>query len=184
MRLFAALPVDGEARDELVRVLERLRRRDWPVKWVRDDGLHVTLKFLGEVDPERAPAVATAIRDAVRETPTLPFTPTELGAFPNPSQAKVLWAGYQTETALELMVHRIEQATGALGFPIEGRAFRPHVTLGRVRDGARLPREAAELLRRESLAAGFTSERVVLFQSHTGAGGARYVELDSFSLGV
>ena len=183
MRLFAALPVTGEAERELRALLARCRGRDWPVKWVRDDGLHVTLRFLGEVASERVSMVREALGGAVAGTPALPFSPTELGAFPSLARARVLWAGYDSEAALELLAHRVERAVMELGFPAEPRAFRPHVTLGRVREGARLPREGLGALAAETLTAAFVVVRVVLYESRTGAGGSRYEELASFALG-
>jgi len=182
MRLFAALPVGGDARAELERILAAFRRTDWPVKWVREGGLHVTLKFFGEVAPERLAPIRDALAAAERGTPALPFTPTELGAFPSLQRARVLWAGYQTEPALELLVHRVEQATEPLGFPGEGRPFRAHVTLGRVREGSRLPREGMGALEGAVLKAGFTADRLVLYQSRPGPAGTTYDELDSFPL--
>jgi 2'-5' RNA ligase len=183
MRLFAALPVGGDARTELERKLAEYRTQDWPVKWVREGGLHVTLKFLGEVEAEQLPAIRAALADAVRGTPVLALAPTELGAFPSLARARVLWAGYHAEPALELLVHRVERGTEPLGFPGEGRPFQAHVTLGRIKDGTRLPREGLGALERESLTAGFTADRVVLYQSRQGPAGPSYDELDSFPLG-
>ena len=182
MRLFAALPVTGDARTELERKLTAFRRTAWPVKWVGEGGLHLTLKFLGEVEPERLGAIRAALDGAVRGTPALHFTPTELGAFPSLPRARVLWAGYHTEPALEMLVHRVEQATDRLGFPGEGRPFRAHITLGRVREGGRLPQEGLGALEREALTAGFTAHRLVLYQSRPGPVGTTYDELDSFAL--
>jgi 2'-5' RNA ligase len=182
MRLFAALPVVGDAKAELERKLTAFRRADWPVKWVREGGLHVTLKFLGEVELERLAAVRAALSTAARGTPVLSFSANDLGAFPTLSRARILWAGYHSGPELELLVHRVEQATAPLGFPVEGRPFRAHVTLGRVREGARLPREGLGALERETLTAGFTADRLVLYQSRPGLGGATYAELDSFLL--
>jgi 2'-5' RNA ligase len=182
MRLFVALPVRGDARAELERKLVALRRTDWPVKWVREEGLHLTLKFLGEVEQERLTAIRAALDGAVRGTPALHFTPTELGAFPSLSRARVLWAGYHTEPALELLVHRVEQATERLGFPGEGRPFHAHVTLGRVRDRARLPREGLGGIEHEALTGEFTANRLVLYQSRPGPAGPVYDELESFAL--
>lgn len=182
MRLFAALPVEGEAKTELEHKLAAYRQRDWPVKWVRDEGLHVTIQFFGEVGADRTEDLGSALREASAGTADLAFRPTEMGAFPSFSGARVIWAGYEAETALELMVHRVAQATAALGFPVEGRPFRPHVTIGRLREGAQLPRDAAEILEQESLSAGFTADRLVLFESRSRPGGAHYIPVDSFPL--
>lgn len=182
MRLFAALPVTGEAERELRALLARVRERDWPVKWVRDEGLHVTVRFLGEVNGDRVPGVREGLQAAVGATSPLSFSATELGAFPSLSRARVLWAGYESEPALELLVHRVEQAMQRLGFPGEAKTFRPHVTLGRIRDGVRLPREGFGALTEERLTGGFVAERLVLYESRTGPGGSRYLEVDSFAL--
>ncbi|HTS88993.1 MAG TPA: RNA 2',3'-cyclic phosphodiesterase [Gemmatimonadales bacterium] len=182
MRLFAALPVEGAARDELGRNLAQLRRRDWPVRWVREEGLHVTIKFFGEVgEPE---GIIGLLREASAGAPVQPLAPVGLGVFPNPSRARIVWAGYQGEPSLELLVHRVERGAVALGFPVEGRPFRPHVTLGRVRDGSRLPAEAAALLEEMPLTDGFSVDRLLLLSSRTGPGGATYSEVASIPLGA
>lgn len=156
---------------------------EWPVRWVRGDALHVTVKFFGEVVTDQVDAVREALRAATRNTPVLPFAPGELGAFPSLRRPRVLWAGYESEAALELLAHRVEQRADALGFPVEGRPFRPHVTLGRVRDGVPWPSAAADRLEREALQASFVADRLVLFESRQGAGGPVYSPVDSFSLG-
>jgi RNA 2',3'-cyclic 3'-phosphodiesterase len=182
MRLFVALPVTGAAEEELERKLAEYRREAWPVAWVRDGGLHVTIKFLSEVEERRVTDISAALGGAAAGTSVLQFVPTEISAFPSFTRARVLWAGYESESALELMVHRIEQALVPLGFPGEGHPFRPHVTLGRLRDGARLGTEARRRLERETLSGGFSADRLVLYQSRTGPGGSVYSEVDSFSL--
>ncbi len=183
MRLFAALPVGGEAAAELERLLEEFRRLEWPVRWVRNNGLHLTVKFLGEVGVDRVNRVRETLAAAASGTPALPFAPGELGAFPNLTRPKVLWAGYESETALELLVHRVEQGTEALGFPVEGRPFRPHVTLGRLREGATLPPNAAARVEQQALRASFVAERLVLFESKAAPDGPVYSVVDSYPLG-
>lgn len=184
MRLFVGIPVEGEVADVLGGLLERWERNGWPVKLARPEGLHLTLKFLGAVESERYPALLEAVADAVRGTPALSFALSELGAFPELVRARVLWAGLESEAALELLVHRIERACAGLGFPLEGRPYRPHVTLGRVRAGNRLPSTAIERFEAEALPrATFLSNQVVLYQSLAGAGGSRYEVKASFPLG-
>ena len=86
---------------------------------------------------------------------------------------------------LELLVHRVERACAGLGFPVEGRPFRPHVTLGRVREGRRLPEPAVRAIEGAELpAASFMAERVVLYESLPGPGGSRYEERATFPLGT
>lgn len=119
MRLFAALPVSGDATLELTELVRECERSDWPVRWVRPASLHLTVKFYGEVAPARAPEIESVLRQATRGVLPIPLAPRELGAFPGFAGAKVLWAGYEADGALELLAHRVEQGSDALGFPGE-----------------------------------------------------------------
>lgn len=184
MRLFAAIPVGPPAAGVLTELVERWRVTDWPVKWVRAEGLHLTLKFLGSVDEQRLDAVRDSLGNAIAGTPGLSFTLGELGAFPSLAAGRVLWADLESEGALELAVDRVERACAELGFPLEGRPFRPHVTLGRVREGRRLSPSAIEAIESTRLEpASFMSEAIVLFESRTGPGGSRYEPRATFPLG-
>jgi 2'-5' RNA ligase len=182
MRLFVALPVTGAAALELTTLLDRFGPLGWPVKWIRPDQCHVTVKFLGEVRPEMVATIEATLREAVGSMAALTLYPDELGGFPTVERARVLWAGYQMEPALELMAHRVERACATLGFAVEGRPFRPHVTLGRLRGGQRLATEGAAAWAAETLHEAFVADRVVLYQSHLGAGGSRYSALTRFPL--
>lgn len=183
MRLFAGIPVSGTAESALLGVLARLQQTGWPVRWVRPEGLHLTVKFLGEVAEDRLRAVADTLAVAASGTGMLAFGCTGLGAFPSLARPSVLWAGLEAEPALELLVDRVERGCTDLGFPLEGHPHRPHVTLGRVRRDERLPASAAALLEAERVAGNFTAERLVLYRSHPGAGGSRFESLLTFPLG-
>ena len=137
MRLFAAVPLTEPARQEVAGLLGRLRERDFPVRWVADEGLHLTLKFYGEVGSERAEVIEEAVRQAGEGTEPLHLRLADLGAFPAPARPRVLWLGIEAPPALELLQDRLERRSEAIGFPPEGTPFRPHVTLGRVREGQR-----------------------------------------------
>jgi RNA 2',3'-cyclic 3'-phosphodiesterase len=184
MRLFAALPVSGDATPELTELIREFDRSDWPVRWVRPEGLHLTVKFLGEVAAGLVPEIEAALRQASRGVPAIPLAPAALGAFPGFASARVLWAGYEAEAELELLVHRVEQGCAALGFPVEGRPFRPHVTLGRVREGRSLHPRAVDALEERSLTHGFVADRLVLYESVTGPNRAAYSPLVTISLGA
>jgi 2'-5' RNA ligase len=143
MRLFAGIPIVDEARREIVALLGRLRESGWPVRWVHDDGVHLTLKFFGEVAPERLQVIEEAVRFAARGTGPLALRLEALGAFPSAARPRVLWIGVEGPSALELLYDRLERGGEAIGFPPEGAPFQPHVTLGRVREGHRLRRAAS-----------------------------------------
>ena len=185
MRLFTAIPVTGTVQVALRDLVSGYRSRDWPVKWVSEPGLHLTVKFLGPVEPDRVAALEAALAGATAGTPRLPFALRELGAFPGFGRARVIWAGLESEAALELMVDRVERACAALGFPVEGHPFRPHVTLGRVREGRHLSEAAIRALEGAQLpAADFLADRLVLFESTPGPGGSVYATRATFPLGT
>lgn len=130
-----------------------LRERRLPVKWVPPDGIHVTLKFLGEVEEAREAELRAALAQAAAAEGTggeggegggVTVQVEGFGVFPDFRRPRVVWAGVAPEPALELLQHRVEQAFAPLGFPTEARAFRPHITLGRAARDAR-PRDFAGL---------------------------------------
>ena len=159
-------------RQELWEALAPLRKRreQLPVKWVRPENIHLSLKFLGDVDERREPELARALQQAagtgVAPRP-LALEIAGFGVFPDYHRPSVLWAGVTAEPALELLQHAVEQAFAPLGFPTEARAFRPHVTVGRATRDAR-PRDFAgleEILGGTAFAETVTIADVDLMQS-------------------
>ena len=149
-------------RQELWDVLAPLRQRreKLPVKWVRPENIHLSLKFLGDVEETREPELRTALtRAAGSGAAARPLTVqiTGFGAFPDYHRPHVLWAGVTPEPGLELLQHGVEQAFEPLGFPTEARAFRPHVTVARASRDAK-PRAFAGL---EELLAGVDFDETV-----------------------
>lgn len=165
MRLFAAVPLPEPARGELAGLLERLRRRELPVRWVGDHGLHLTLKFFGEVGAERLDVIAEAIRLAAGTPEPLPLRLGELGAFPNPRRPRVVWVGLEAPPALELLQDRLERQCDAIGFPPDSAPYRPHVTLGRVREGERCPLREVEAAAGPVKPVEFLATDLVLYES-------------------
>ncbi len=160
-----------------------VRERGLPVKWVRPEGggLHLTLKFLGDVDEAREPELRAALGQAAGarpggETRGVTVRIEGFGVFPDFRRPRIVWAGVTADPALELLQHRVEQVFSPLGFPTEARAFRPHLTLGRAGREAR-PRDFTGL--EDVLATlAFDATSVVpdldLMQSTLQSGGAVY----------
>lgn len=133
MRLFIALGIPPEAREELARLQGWLR--GLPVRWVDPAGVHLTLQFLGEAAETSAPALL----EALAGLPAAPFALglEGLGAFPDLRRPRVLWVGLGGDlAALARLQAAVLAATAPLGFAPEARPFRPHLTLGRVRQDA------------------------------------------------
>jgi 2'-5' RNA ligase len=121
----------------------RERREKLPVKWVRPENIHLSLKFLGDVEDAREPELRRGLQQAAGtrgEPRPLTLQITGFGVFPDYHRPHVLWAGVTAEPGLELLQHAVEASFAPLGFPTEARPFRPHVTLGRAARDAR-PRD-------------------------------------------
>lgn len=174
MRLFAAVPVSEPAREQILMLLGKLRGAGWPVRWVHDEGLHMTLKFFGEVATERLEVIAEALRFAAHGADPLALELGELGAFPSRNRPRVLWVGVQAPAGLELLQDRIERGCEAIGFPPEGAPFQPHITLGRLREGQRLPPGGLDDHADGFEQVSFVAQQLVLYESLLTTGGLRY----------
>jgi len=144
VRLFVALTPPPEVQRAVWDAFAPLRARALPVKWVPPDGIHLTLKFLGEVADDRLAELGGALLDAVAGARAISLVVRGAGAFPDARRPRVFWAGVEPDPAIELLQDRVERVFAPLGFPTEARAFRPHLTLGRAGRDARM-REFAEV---------------------------------------
>lgn len=183
MRLFVAVPLPPPALAEAGSLLRGLREREWPVRWVRDDGLHITLKFFGEVTSDRLEAIEELVQLATAGMASMQLSLAGGGAFPSGARPRVLRLEVSAGADLELLQDRLERGGEQIGFQPEGRPFRPHVTLGRVREGHRLPPDAMRQL--EALPPGlpFLADQVVLFESRQTGNGPAYTARLAQSLG-
>ena len=162
---------------------ERLRLLAPGVAWVARDNLHLTLKFLGNVETSRLAEVERALATAAAARPSYELDVRGLGAFPTRTRARVLWAGVgagAAETAA--LAAGVDDALAALGFAREGHAFAAHITLGRVREPRANPR-LAEALDGGAAFGRQRVRRIALMRSELSPRGARYTELASLALG-
>jgi 2'-5' RNA ligase len=185
MRLFIALNLPERERLAMHQAVAPVRAAVPGASWVRAENLHVTLKFLGEVEDGRAEALREALDGAARRSRPLALSLGGVGAFPNLRAPRIVWMGAAPDARLELLYDDVERACDALGFPVEGRAFRPHVTLGRVRErasggDARALSSAARAVR---YVGAVDVETVDLMRSTLAAGGSRYELLHAARLG-
>lgn len=185
MRLFAAVPLPPEAHEAAAGELRTLKALGWPVRWVREEGLHLTLKFFGEVTPDRLETIIEMLGFCVDRMTPMTLAVTGAGVFPFRSKPRILRLDVTPHPELELLQDRIERAGERIGFPPEGRPFHPHITLGRVREGHRLPGDALERLDAIGEHAAFVADQVVLFESELGPQGPSYQSrADWFLTGV
>jgi len=180
VRLFVALEIPAAVRQDFAALLHAFRATTKEPRWVRAENLHVTLKFLGEVDEVRVGAIRSALGEIRSENPVaLEFR--GLGFFPNEKHPRVLWAGMEALPNLKTLAVDIEGAVEELGIPREKREFSPHLTLARF-ERPRLP-EALRKLIADNQQRGFGSLRTNefhLIQSKLKPAGAEYTTVATF----
>jgi 2'-5' RNA ligase len=135
LRTFIAFELDDELCANLGRLQERLRAQLSPqsVRWVRPEGIHLTLKFLGDTTMDQVEQVQAALVRAAAGVDPFCFVVGGLGCFPNTRRPRVVWVGVDEATGALAQLHQaVEREVAPLGFPTERRAFHPHLTLGRV----------------------------------------------------
>jgi RNA 2',3'-cyclic 3'-phosphodiesterase len=185
VRLFFAIELGDALLDRLEETTALLRAEAPELAWVARERRHLTLKFLGDVDEGAAAKLIEAADRAVARHQPLEMSVREVGAFPNFRRARVVWIGVEQEPRLELLHHDLELACEQVGFEVEGRPFRPHITLARVR--APLPvermRALARVARTVRMRAMVPVEQITLFESTLAPAGARYRRIHAASLG-
>ena len=141
IRSFIAIELPEEAKEGLARLRKELDRDEHKfVKWVDPGGIHLTLKFLGNIPSKRITEITEAIKEAAQGISPFHLEISGLGAFPSLRQARVLWVGIGGEVdELSRLQQNIDSALAALGFAKEERSFVPHLTLARIRQGASPP---------------------------------------------
>lgn len=179
MRLFIAIELPETIRTAIAEVQERLKAGGPSANWTRPEGIHLTLKFLGDVDETRVPAIVRALEDAVRGAGPLTLGVAGAGAFPKGKVPRVLWLGVTGDTErLASLQAAVEEAMTRLGFEREARTFSPHLTLARIKFPK--PRDnwqqAIDGIRAVELGT-FEADHISLMQSELRRDGAVYTEV-------
>lgn len=190
LRLFFAVPVPGEARLRVGELIERVQRDVGDgtarIRWVRVEGLHLTLRFLGPTPEDRLGPLGEAADALARLDAPFEVRLSGGGAFPSLARPRSLWVGVQDGAdRLANLADALTGAAGECGLVLDTRPFAPHLTIGRT-DGVRLGPAAARALEHaaDGLAVRFEVDRIVLFRSILGGGPARYEPLHEARLGA
>jgi len=183
IRAFIAVTLAAPVVEEIAKVRAALLAAKGDVRWTRIEGLHLTLKFLGDIARNQIEPILAALREALGEQPPLQVRAQGLGAFPNLRRPRVVWVGLTGEGLKELS-ETVETALMPLDFPPGEREFMPHLTLGRVRSLRGWERVLAVVKEYEQTNFGESRvEQVTLYQSELRPDGAVYSPLGSIPLG-
>ncbi len=178
MRLFVAIPVDDQIKRRMLRVCDDIDVRDARVRWCSAELLHLTLKFIGEVEDSLLKPICEAVQRVADKTPLLEMEIRETGCFPAAGPVRVIWiGGSESSGTLLQAVQELEDDLAPLGITKEKRTFSEHFTIGRVKFDHSRGR-----LRESVGAAGFDACRqavreLVLYQSTLCQSGAQYLPI-------
>ncbi|HEY7726730.1 MAG TPA: RNA 2',3'-cyclic phosphodiesterase [Anaeromyxobacteraceae bacterium] len=190
LRLFVAVEPPPAVRRRLAALQAEVRRAAGraadDVRWVAPEQIHLTLAFLGNAPEERIDAVRGAVADAAAACAPLHLEVRGAGGFPSARRPRVVWAGLAGDLEpLGALAADLRRRLAPLGFPLEERDFRAHLTLGRSRDrGGARGMAGALAAANEADPCAWRADEVVLFRSHLGPGGARHEALQRAEMGA
>ncbi len=168
IRTFVAIETPPDVRRRAAALVERLRGSPAKVRWTELDSMHWTLNFLGDVDDTEIPAICAAVAEAAAPLASFDLEVRGVGAFPTTGRPRTLWLGVgDGEEQMVLLQSALVDRLERLGFRAEARRYRPHLTLGRVRDSSVGLDELAALVEQNSdtIAGSMPVDEVVVFSS-------------------
>jgi 2'-5' RNA ligase len=187
MRTFIAIELPQEIKDSLSRIQAQLKSSGADVKWVEPKNIHLTLKFLGEIDEKRLEKISAILEEVAKEKGTFALRIASCGAFPKINSPRVIWVGVDKgNRETEEIARGLEERIAKVGIPKEDRPFSSHITLGRTRSPTNR-QSLAEVLNK--LAVDFAKEnlefkatKITLFKSTLTPKGPIYEVLKEASL--
>jgi 2'-5' RNA ligase len=180
MRLFVALSIPAEVRENIASLIASLRRADAKSRWVNPQNLHVTLKFIGETASEKVPAICDALATIATAQPLL-LEFRDVGFFPNVRRPSVAWIGIEAPPALALLATDVNRVLTSIGVPREEKLFVPHLTIARFKETRLSPALQAEIEKHKDQSFGScTADEIHLIESRLKSSGAEYTTLRSF----
>lgn len=180
MRLFVALDFPGEVRQALRDLIARLQRESSGARWVRPEGMHITLKFIGETDAKNLDAIRAAL-SPIQSANSVTMRFRSLGFFPNERRPRVMWCGVEASPNLVEVAAGVERVLEPLGIPRESRDFVPHLTLARFNSHMGFEKfvKAAGELKSYDFGSAHETE-FYLYESVMNPSGAEYNRLATF----
>jgi len=179
MRLFVALSIPRDVRENLALLIRELRGVDPNPKWINPDNLHVTLKFIGEVAPEKVMGIGDALAAVHAQQQVIEFR--DVGFFPDARRPSVAWVGIQPPQMLSSLAAEVNRVLAPLGIRREEKPFVPHLTIARFKETRLSPALRGEIEKQKSRKFGTLSTgEFHLVESKRKSTGAEYTTLRSF----
>lgn len=184
VRTFIAIEISDALRQKIAGVQEKLKKEKERVSWTKPGNIHVTLKFLGDVEENEINAIVEAVERAVGSFNSFILSVKNIGAFPNLRRPRVFWVGIENPPVqLTQIFEKIEDELNQIGFPKETRKFSPHLTIGRVRSP--ISDGFIEKFKKETFEGGKVRvEEIVVMKSDLKPTGAVYTPLKKVKLKV
>jgi 2'-5' RNA ligase len=184
MRTFIAIDLDKEIKDKLSSFLLELDKVSKKIKWAKKEGMHLTLKFLGEIEEKMIPEVKSILEEISSKCPSFILRLRGTGTFPERRKnPRVIWVGIEESKDLKALQAQLEQELEKKGFPREKREFHPHLTLGRIKPHSYLGSIFSLLeSNKESDFGEMEVKKIAFFQSILKPTGAEYRVLSEFDL--
>ena len=184
IRTFISVELPQEIHDTLKQLQDVLKVPMPDVRWTKSSNIHLTLKFLGDVEVSRIDTISVALADIARQFSSFTMNLAGIGAFPNSRKPRIVWVGIEKgANELVSMAKQIEDAMKKLGFPREKRSFRPHLTVGRIRH-LEHPTIMTKALEKSAVGGlgDFTVQQVSLIKSQLDPAGSIYTTLSEAPL--
>jgi 2'-5' RNA ligase len=184
IRAFIALELPENIIAVINNIQKDMKSFGFNVKWVQPENIHLTLKFLGNISPTDVTQIGSVIGEVAKPYAPIPMTAKAVGVFPGMTRPRVIWIGVGGQVAMILGLQKIlDEKLNALGFPMEKRPFKGHLTLGRVKGNISAQQLSGALQQYNEFESDiFLSETVVLFKSVLDPKGSIYTKLLNVSL--
>ncbi len=176
MRSFIAIDIDSKVRENLKDMVTRFKKVSSKIKWVKPEAMHLTLKFLGNINKKEADQIKEIMDNVSAGYSIFHLECKGIGTFPQRSRKpKIIWAGIKENTSLKALQSHLETELEKIGFLREKRSFHSHLTLGRVKKNAEVQRLLPELeINQDSVFGKTKVDRLTLFKSTLTPSGAIY----------
>jgi RNA 2',3'-cyclic 3'-phosphodiesterase len=186
LRTFIAIDVPPAVLDTIIRIQSRFRPLGLRASWVKPGNIHLTLKFLGETDPDRIPGIQNKLTEILASFTPFRLSLDSVGVFPNTKNPRILWIGLKDdEGTLQTLQSSIEKALEGMGFPMDPRPFAPHLTLARIKSpkGNRELQDELDAVNQKGIDPHpFDVGEIHLYESQLTPKGSIYTVLANFKL--